>query len=124
MREVREELHLEVQLSEPPEITPVQRGSVDLCKLSSGSSRWRGELGTHCYSKERLGRMSPGTWSKQCQSETGTRDPIVSPPAINLCISGPSHDRGLAQACLPRRAPPGSLLDSAWLWHFLDKLMV
>ena len=89
MLKVREELHLEVQLSDSSEIAPVQPGGVDLCKLSS---RWQGELRAGCCCKEGPRRMSSARGT--AQSETSMRDWIVSPPEIDVYISGPSHNKG------------------------------
>nr|XP_030732152.1 zinc finger protein GLI4-like [Globicephala melas] len=76
------------------------RGSVDLCKLSSGSSRWRGELGTRCYSKERPGRMSPGTWSSaRARAARGT--------GLFSTRDQPVHFGSFPRRGWPRPARPG-----------------
>ena len=91
MLKVREELHLEVQLSDSSEIAPVQPGGVDLCKLSS---RWQGEhrAGCCCCCKQGPRRMSSAQGA--AQSEMSIRDQTVSPSETNVRISHPSHKEG------------------------------
>lgn len=89
MLKVREELHLEVQLSDSSEIAPVQPGGVDLCKLSS---RWQGERRAGCCCKEGPRRMSLAHGA--AQSETSMRDWTVSPSETNVRISRLSHNEG------------------------------
>ena len=85
---VREEFHLEVQLSDSSEIAPVQPGGVDLCKLSS---HWQGELRAGCCSKEGPRRMSSARGTAEQDQHEGLD---CFSTEINVCISGPSHNKG------------------------------